>query len=253
MDGLWEQCNGKHAIAPLQETAWRLIEAQHILATRKLVDSAAEQMILEEMIEAVKPALGRELIGLHPLLATPFRYPPLKYGSRFGTRSEPSLWYGSLQLTTAMTEKAFYQFNFVRASAADFGMIEVALTAFATTIQAHHGIDLRKPPFAKHTPTISSPSHYHTSQQLGRAMRQADIDAFCYQSARGPSGTTNIALFTPQAFKEKKPLAASFQTWQCIINSVSIEFIRSSALENTTITYTINTFLINGCLPFPAN
>src|SRR5690349_16833291 len=117
---IWQKCNGEKQITSLSMDAYRLVESQQVTATRKLVDSLVEQTILEDMIESVKPALLPDTESLHPLLYTPFRYPPLKHGSRFGTPFESSLWYGSLELEAAMAEKAYYQFNFMRASEGDF-------------------------------------------------------------------------------------------------------------------------------------
>jgi len=72
-----------------------MVEAQHVTSTRKLVDSDEEQQILEKEIDHVKPTLpdDAEFRGIHYLLSTPFRYPPLSHGSRFGTRHERSLWH----------------------------------------------------------------------------------------------------------------------------------------------------------------
>ncbi|MCY0725978.1 RES family NAD+ phosphorylase, partial [Klebsiella pneumoniae] len=47
---------------------------------------------------------------LHYLLKTPFRYPPLRWGSRFGSVHEPSLFYAAQRLQTAMAEAAYYRF-----------------------------------------------------------------------------------------------------------------------------------------------
>src|SRR3989338_1905933 len=100
---LWQQLGGERYIQPLQVQAWRVVEAQHVLASRKLVDSAEEHEILEALIESVKPAMAPEWSDKrwHYLLLTPFRDPPLHYGSRFGSVIESSLWYGSLELPTA--------------------------------------------------------------------------------------------------------------------------------------------------------
>ncbi len=63
---------------------WRLVEAQHRVSTLKLVDTLEEQALLEDLIEATKPALPPEARGLDYLLATPFRYDaPYPVGSRF--------------------------------------------------------------------------------------------------------------------------------------------------------------------------
>lgn len=248
---IWNKCDGKKHINLINEKAWRIIEAQEITATRKLVDSFDEQVILEDLLESTKPHVSAEFDSFHPLLYTPFRYPPLKHGSRFGRKTEPSLWYGSLELNTAMAEKAFYQFNFLRASEAVYNTVQVPLTVFSTKVKTEKGIKLTEAPFAEYTNIISSPNSYDSSQQLGAAMRDENIQAFTYFSARSPGSQANIALFSAQAFLHKKPEAPSFQSWQCIANNNVIEFTRSSAINTETIAFPLDRFLINGRLPFP--
>lgn len=253
MVNIWNQCEGKKHIQPLHETAWRVIEAQEITATRKLVDSLEEQILLEDMLESSKPILDTFLAKFHPLLYTPFRYPPLTYGSRFGMKIEPSLWYGSLSETAAMAEKAFYQFNFLRGSDAAYGLVEVPLTIFSAKIKTTQGIKLSEAPFSQFTNIISSPVSYVDSQVLGSAMRESAVEAFTYMSARDKEHGKNIALFTINAFAEKNPEAQSFQSWQCIASKNSIEFVRSSAISNEVIRFSIDEFIHGRELPFPAN
>lgn len=250
---LWQKCEGEKYITSLKETAWRIVETQEITSTRKLVDSLDEQDILEELIESTKPLLSSQFFDLHTLLFTPFRYPPLKYGSRFGNRFEHSLWYGSLKLDTAMAEKAYYQFNFLRGSTADFGIVQIPLSAFSSQIKTAQGIKLAQPPFAKYSQLISAPDSYEVSQVLGASMRQAKIEAFNYLSARDPNKGINIALFTPRAFSRKEPNAESLQSWVCVSSSNVVEFVRSNMVHSERLSFPIETFLIEGRLSFPAN
>ena len=53
---------------------WRAVEAQHVVATMRLVDSLHEQALLEQILEASKPSLARGHKVLHYLLTAPFRY-----------------------------------------------------------------------------------------------------------------------------------------------------------------------------------
>jgi len=253
MTDLWIQCEGSAHLCSLNETAWRLVEAQEKIATRKLVDSLEEQDILEEIIETNKPFINKEHLNYHPLLYTPFRYPPLKYGSRFGAKNEPSLWYGSLELNTAMAEKAFYQLNFLRASVAKYDFVEQQLTAFSVPIKTDRAIKIQAQPFADYTHLVSAKNSYETSQSLGSSMRKAEVAAFTYQSARDPNNGINVALFTPKAFLHKKPDTKSFQSWQCIANNNSIEFVRSSSIFTNIKSFSLEQFTIENTLPFPAN
>src|SRR3954449_10967826 len=68
----------------LSGLCWRVVEAQHRVSTLKLVDTLAEQELLERLIEETKPAVPPECRHLHYLLATPFRYgAAYPTGSRF--------------------------------------------------------------------------------------------------------------------------------------------------------------------------
>ena len=87
---IWTRCAGSSRIRALAARPVRLVEAQHLVSTRRLVDSAEEQALLESVLEKSKPTLPAdpEFAGLHFLLTTSFRYPPLRHGSRFATRVE---------------------------------------------------------------------------------------------------------------------------------------------------------------------
>jgi hypothetical protein len=232
-------------VTSINETAWRMVEAQHVTSTRKLVDSLEEQIILEDLIEETKPSLSSVL---HPLLSTPFRYPPLSHGSRFGSHIEHALWYGALSLKTVMAEKAFYQYHFLHDSIADFGVVEVPLTAFSSHIKSTKAIRLTHSPFVKYKTKISSPLSYAVSQPLGSAMRDEGIEVFTFHSARDQTGI-NLALFTPKAFARKQPNEKSFQAWQCIVDQGVIEFVRSNALTIESQVFYKNDFMVDGVLP----
>ena len=72
---IWAACLARRA-EPLDGSALRLVESQEQIATIALVGSLAEQAVLETCSRP-KPPLRSRRAGLHYLLATPFRYPPL--------------------------------------------------------------------------------------------------------------------------------------------------------------------------------
>jgi hypothetical protein len=249
---IWTQCEGKSNLCTLSLTAWRIVEDQHVTATRKLVDSDEEQRILEEEIETVKPPLAEdsEFVGLHYLLFSPFRYPPLKHGSRFGSRSERSLWYGAELLRTAQAEKAYYRLLLLRGSEAEFKHTEMPLTAYKVDVDTANGIDLTADPFAKFSDQIASKTDYQMSQTLGSQMRQDGIHAIRYFSARDPQRGVNIGLFTPKAFRAKEP--KSSQTWKCIASKMRVEFVRADLLNTETVVFEFEKFAVDGQLPSPS-
>jgi len=83
-------------------------------------------------------------------------------------------------------------------------------------------------------------------------MRADGVEAFSFKSARDPESGINLGLFTPLAFARKQPERNSFQSWQCVADHRVIEFLRTNALETASITFSVDKFLVNGELPFPA-
>lgn len=226
---IWEDCEGDKHIMPLSNEPWRIVEAQHISSSRDLVDTLEEHDFLEDLLEASKPPVRKEK---DYLIFTPFRYPPLKYGSRFGHHYEPSLWYGSQELSTAFAEVAYYRLKFFQDTAAPLDYIEIPMTAFQTAMMTQHGIDLTQPPFKSRRAQISHPHRYEYSQALGTAMREAKIEAFIYYSARTQEPGKNIAAYTPVVFQKKhSQYIQQQQNWICMANQYRIEFTRLGILE----------------------
>ena len=247
--GIWTRCAGASEIRPLRLAPWRVVEAQHQVSTRKLVDTAEEQALLEDLIEQVKPrdvTAGR----VHYLLATPFRYPPLRHGSRFGAPREPGLWYGSEARATAFAEVAYYRFVFLEGTRADLEPVTTQLTAFRVNAHSRHGVDLVSPPFAAHRRTIASRTRYTETQALGRAMRDAGVELFRYPSARDPGLGVNVGAFTPAVFGRSKP--RDLQTWHCTATRHAVELAKRDYFGRDVMAFTRETFLVDGRLPAPA-
>ena len=245
---IWTRCAGDSRLRSLRVDAWRVVEAQHQVSTRKLVDTAAEQSLLEDLIDAVKPP-DRTHGSLHYLLATPFRYPPLRHGSRFGARHQPSVWYGSEKLETALAEVAYYRLVFLEGTAAPLETVTTTLTAFTARASSDRGIDLVAPPFDEHRGAIASPTQYGVTQTLGDAMRSANVELFRYPSARATDGI-NVAALSPSVFGRVKP--RGFETWHCVASKDSVELSKRDYFARGSVTFPRAQFLVDGVLPTPA-
>jgi hypothetical protein len=245
---IWTQCAGRTRVRALSGEAWRVVEPQHLVSTRKLVDSDAEQQVLEELLESTKPELpdGR----LHFLLTTPFRYPPLRYGSRFGTRAERGIWYGSIQQRTAFAETAYYRLLFLEGTKASLAPLLVELSAFRASFKSDQGVDLAALPFAQFRDRISSPTSYRESQRLGYEMREAGVQVFRYWSARDGHGGLNVGLFTPKAFASRKPSVP--ETWRCVVALDGVEMTKKDVFARTSFRFARTEFEVDGRLPAPA-
>jgi RES domain len=246
---IWTQCAGDSELRALRLSSWRVVEAQHQVSTRKLVDSAEEQALLEELIDRVKPP---DLTGgrMHYLLFTPFRYQPLRYGSRFGGRHERGIWYGAETRKTAFAEVSYYRLLFLEGTRAPLGVVTTSLTAFTVRMRTTRGVDLVAPPFDAHRKTIASPVKYTASQVLGTAMRDAGVELFRYPSARDAEGGVNIGAFVPAVFGSAKP--HGFETWHCTATRERVELAKSDYVKRETIAFPREQFLVDDALPAPA-
>lgn len=246
---IWTRCAGASELRTLRLQPWRAVEAQHHVSTRKLVDSVEEQELLEELIDAAKPpdpTGGR----MHYLLATPFRYPPLAHGSRFGSRFESGIWYGAESRETAFAEVAYYRLLFLEGTRADLGMVVTQLTVFRVHARSPRGIDLTAKPFDRFHGAITSPARYTETQALGAAMRAAGVELFRYPSARDPAHGTGVGVFTPTAFGRAVP--RELQTWHCTATRQLVDFAKRDYFGRGVYAYARELFLVDGALPAPA-
>jgi RES domain len=246
---IWTQCAGDSELRPLSVEPYRVVEAQHQVATRKLVDSAAEQVVLEELLEGAKPPdLTRGQV--HYLLATPFRYPPLTHGSRFGVKHEPGIWYGSETLVAAFAETAYYRLLFLEGTRAKLGTVRTMLTSFRVRVRTERGIDLTVTPFDRHRRLISSKSRYTASQALGTAMRSSGVELFRYRSARDHTGGINVGVFTPRVFRRRRPVG--LQNWYCAATVTRVEMQKQDYFARAGFAFSRDEFEVSGRLPAPA-
>lgn len=195
---------------------WRVVEAQHTASTMKLVDSPAEQDLLEHLLEAAKPPLPKDHAGLDYLLATPFRYPPRSGGSRFRGATDPGVFYGAGAVRTACAELGYWRWGFLRDAVALAQIEPVAHTVFRAEI-ATRTIDLRNPPFDELRAAWTDPLDYGPTQRVARSCRQAELGAILYASVRDPLPGWCLAVLEPDAFARRKPLPGK-QTWWLAVN-----------------------------------
>ncbi|MGH8288331.1 MAG: RES family NAD+ phosphorylase [Steroidobacteraceae bacterium] len=164
---------------------WRAVEAQHVVATRALVDSLAEQEILESLLEASKPPVPPRCVGLDYLLYTPFRYPPTSRDSRFRGYGDPGVWYGADVVRTSCAELGYWRWRFVSDSHGLERLDAVPHTVFQAVARGK-SVDLRHEPFARDRRLWANPDDYGASHALARAARTADTPIIRYASVRDP-------------------------------------------------------------------
>ena len=243
-------CDGPSQIGPIEGTVYRLVESEKDIATLAYVDTLEEQALLEEMLEDSKRRYPAASDAYDYLLKTPFRYPPLKWGSRFGRPHEPSLFYGARRIDTTLAEAAYYRLVFWHAMTTPppAKAIRTRHTSFAVGYRTRHGVQLHTDVFAGHQAALTHPFDYAACQALGTAMREAGIEAFEYTSARDPRRGRCVGLFVLSAFSAKVPQDKS--AWVCELSATRVAFKRER--EKAIVHFEKSDFEVDGALPMPA-
>jgi hypothetical protein len=187
-----------------------MVEAQHVASTMKLVDTAAEQNMLEALLDHSKPAYPNTAAKLDYLLATPFRYPTRKGGSRFRGANDPGVFYGAESVATAAAELGYWRWRFLLDAPALTHIEPVAHTAFQVALKAQ-AVDLRKHPFNADASWVHK-SDYGPTQAFAQLVREVALGCIVYQSVRNPDAAWCVAVLKPESFAEPKPRPDT-QTW----------------------------------------
>ncbi len=191
---------------------WRGVEAQHRVATMRLVDDLQEQELLEQLLDASKPPLPGGAGRAHFLLFTPFRYAP-PWPSRFRRAHEPGAWYGADEPATVAAELAYWRWRFFADSD---GLREDQVITELTFFRARFDgseLDLTQPPWSAQRAAWRA-DDYAECQALAARVRQLQppLQSIRYESARREGGTCQV-VFDLQALALPAPLVQ--QTWTC--------------------------------------
>lgn len=215
-----------------EQQAWRLVEAQHYVSTRKLVDSHAEQELLEDLIEETKPSIPEECRHVDFLLKTPFRYGSVyPKGSRFRRAGRTSgVFYASEDPNTAAAEIAFYRLLFFAESPKTPWPTNPAdYTGFSVAIASPRSLNLTKAPLNRDRAAWVDPIDYAPCQTLADAAREIGTEIILYESVRDSERRTNVAVLACAAFAQPKTL--SVQTWRIGCNATGAHAFCESTRE----------------------
>jgi len=186
-----------------------------------LVDTLDEQALLEELIDATKPAVPEDCRGLHYLLSTPFRYGALyPTGSRFRRAgSSAGVFYASRDISTGVAEMAFRRLLFFAESPATAWPINAAeYTAFSVRYSTAKGLDLTAAPFKRDAATWKAPIDYSGCQAFAETARSAGIMVLVHPSARVDG--VNVALLACAAFRSREPIER--QVWRIRVDEMGV-------------------------------
>lgn len=224
----WTPDELRTAARPFAAPVWRMVEAQHVASTMKLTDNAAEQDLLEILIEQGKPPQPAATLGLDYLLASPFRYPPYPGGSRFRAAIDPGVFYGAECVRTACAELGYWRWRFLLDSPALQQLGPTPHTAFRCTVATELSLDLRQPPLVSDAERWCAPRDYTATQALARTARAAGITVIRSQSVRDPEAGGCATLLDPRAFASPHADPTT-QSWWLTVSRDEASWRRDSA------------------------
>lgn len=206
-------------------SAWRGVEAQHVVSTMRLVDTADEQELLEALLEASKPPQTSTRRPKHYLLITPFRYTPA-HPSRFRPAHSKGQWYGAQELRAACAEVAYWRHRFLLDSA---GLANSELLSEHTFFKASVNglcINLMDHPWVALREKWTDGSDYSATHAVAARAQAQCVQWIRYESVR-EAGQACAVVFDPESLSEPAVgLDSSKQTWHCRTTRHSVIFRR---------------------------
>lgn len=237
-------------VCSYQSDVYRFVETQEYAATTNLVDDLDEQFLLEQMLDDVKPTYRPGTEHMHYLLKTPFRYPPLEYGSRFGTRLMPSFFYAGESVETTLSEVAYYRFVFLSHMSVPYEQaIRSEHLLFSIHVDTQACANLTHPTLDTFSSSLRQTNGYGFCQKVGKwLIEERQVAMIRYYSARQNDGK-NVAIYQPSAISSSQP--DTQQRWLCLTKPGSISFSQHGQKEKP-LSYDLEQYLVGGQLPLPA-
>ena len=204
------------AFRPYRGQLWRVIEGQYRPATVRIVDTDAEQTVLEEILEASKPPVPEECRHLDYQFWSPFRYGRYPRASRFRRAGRtPGVWYGSEAVITAVIESLWSAVRFYAASPeTSLPRNPVTHTAVAAEVETPFAADLTEATLAG-LGRWEDPDDYADCLDLADQVRKTGGEAIRYRSVRDPEARANVAVLHCAGFAKAAPVTS--QTWHFLL------------------------------------
>ena len=237
------------ALAQLDGVVLRLVEQQGAQATRRTTDSLDEQAWLEDFLEASKPDLpsAEECSVRHRLLLTPFRYRK-RHGSRFASRWERGMFYGSRSRFGCLLEGAYYELVFQNGPEIPFPRSSaMRKVLFHVEVRTSRGLKLQNHGGRALQTRLRDPIDSRFCQGIGRQMREAGIEAFEYHSARSVEDVIQLGAISCCVFT-----GTPFDQVEVQLEANELDASIRCLDDNTVHHFRREQFEVNGELPQPA-
>ena len=230
-----------------EQQVCRVVETQEYSGTLSLVDNLEEQSILELILDDYKPPYVEGSKNRHYLISSPFRYPPLEYGSRFGSAIEPSYFYASESVEACLAEAAFYRFMLIEGTILPYQKTITSKHAlFFVNAKSANTIDLCTIKQSAILKEISHPCSYLVSQNIGKHCRDRGATLLRFYSARSDNNGINVAIDNHQVITSAVPI--NITPYICELDCQQ-DTVRFSAPRNFPVRFQKDQFEVNGQFP----
>jgi len=230
-----------------QQQVCRIVETQEYSGTLSLVDNLDEQSVLELILDDYKPPYAEGSKDRHYLISSPFRYPPLQYGSRFGSLHEPSYFYASESIESCLAEAAFYRFLLTDGTIVPYTKtITSKHDLFYVCVLSTTAIDFCKISERTVQEAITHPNSYFASQNIGRHCRDKGATLIRYHSARSEQQGVNVAIDNHSVITSAVPI--NITPYICELDCQQ-QKVRFSAPRTFPVSYTKVQFEVQGEFP----
>ena len=247
---IWTRCAGRSSLRALPAAPGASSSRSTSSPRASWSTPTRSSALLEELIEDVKPPPGAPA-GLHYLLFTPFRYPPLRHGSRFGTRAERGIWYGSRTRATAFAEKAYYLLLFLEGTAAELTPLETDVSIFQAAYETRAGGG----PHARRLralPARSSPRRPTTRRRKrwgGRCARTAWRPSSTRPPAIPSTAPTSACSCARPSRRAGPACRRAGAAWS---RATAVEVTKEDVFRSASFAFKRRDFEVDGRLPAPA-
>jgi hypothetical protein len=206
-------------------SAWRGVEAQHVVSTMRLVDTSEEQALLEELLEGSKPPMPMASQPKHYLLGTPFRYRPA-HRSRFRPANAQGQWYGARSVYAACAEVAYWRYRFILDSAGMHDQVLLTEHSFFQAVLEGSSIDLMEPPWVQAREAWTHGSDYGANHAVAAEAQRRAVQWLSYESVRAPGERCAVAFDVDCLREPPQGLDSTIQRWSCKATRSSVMFAR---------------------------
>ncbi len=200
-----------------QGVLWRMESMQAIASTMKLVDTNAEQDVLETLLaRSERPGLDHSPIS--PRLRTLFKQSPLPTGSRFQTRTDPGVMVGADSPNAACAELGYWRWRFL-ADCTGLDRLDPSPCRALEVDIAARAIDMRIAAFDAQGKRRQYPKLPQATRAFAQAARAARIGAILYKPAHQSGTGCCIALLSAAAIASPRTRTQTEVLYLCVDRS----------------------------------